>query len=926
MFSSWNAMANSSRARKDALGERRASPPHDRIQANPASFLTTRKGKAAAPDATEIAVARFLRTFQALLVTTRLYQKDHPLATAAVESANAQLRFALQHLAQVAIRVDGDALAFHRTSSVGPNRLESADRKDPWAGIAEDWTRRGLRSVIFLPQTNARELDAFARWLNATRSPDGVDARTGLAAEHISGIRVNVPIEKSPGTVLATLVAAFVARGGTPAGTDATDSWPAPPTLDDLAAALNLLAQLEPVVRRAPQETPQHTADSLHITLGNAEHRTLSLLVRTMSRQLLREDESVECYLARMAEELLLETLASQFASNRLPIGEVRPLFAALGEAMRHAKSVARAISVGQALSTAPEPAQTSIGVVPLPPALARAARALAPNIAVSPMPDGSLERSEDALSATDSYVQRLHGRFCEEMPARVKAAILRGADAWCMPVSALRHYLEQVLGPERGKQGDAPLRECRIVLLNYARALDAEEPRPRRMVAGALVELMPFVERLWRRDAPSELDRIALRALAAESSPGIAGLLTALVENLARIARQLGNFAEFERILEALEAIPHDAEHAHVAPLISRLTTGDGWRQLVDAALEPRPLDPALPRLLRRDPAHLTERLGALLASPDGIHALPAIARLVRGAGEPVLGALETHLYDARSQRVGTAVKLLAAAEPQRLVDVLPRVLPGWDWNLQDLAVAELSRRGGLVRPQGIARAFAAVVQEAHSMVAPMMLDEIGLANETSAIPLLTRIATGEVETLRDIFIRIKAVEALGRMRALEAADTLRVIVRRHQGLAHTEPAGLRAAAEEALALMENHPSSKRLRAEDEARAEAGHAFPRPRRYRRIALEKPFAARVERSVTFKAHVRNIALGGAFIESSTRFTIGDQIHVNMHAGLRQIRSSGIVRNVTPAGAGIEFLHMSHQDRERLRRLVARLIG
>ncbi len=114
-------------------------------------------------------------------------------------------------------------------------------------------------------------------------------------------------------TMLATLVAAFVARGGTPAGTGANDSRPAPATLDDLAAALNLLAQLEPVMRRAPQETPQDTADSLHIALGNAEQRTLSLLVRTMSRQLLREDESVECYLARVAEELLLETLAGQF-------------------------------------------------------------------------------------------------------------------------------------------------------------------------------------------------------------------------------------------------------------------------------------------------------------------------------------------------------------------------------------------------------------------------------------------------------------------------------------------------------------------------------------------------------------------------------------------------------------------------------------
>ncbi len=95
-------------------------------------------------------------------------------------------------------------------------------------------------------------------------------------------------------------------------------------------------------------------------------------------------------------------------------------------------------------------------------------------------------------------------------------------------------------------------------------------------------------------------------------------------------------------------------------------------------------------------------------------------------------------------------------------------------------------------MRPQGIARAFAAVVQEAHSMVAPMMLDEIGLANETSAIPLLTRIATGEVETLRDIFIRIKAVEALGRMRAVEAADTLRVIVAAPPGACAHRTGGL--------------------------------------------------------------------------------------------------------------------------------------
>ncbi len=85
-------------------GSAAQAPRTTGFRPNPASSPTARKGKACSSDATEIAVARFLRTFQALLITARLYQRDHPLATAAVESANAQLRFALQHLAQVAIK------------------------------------------------------------------------------------------------------------------------------------------------------------------------------------------------------------------------------------------------------------------------------------------------------------------------------------------------------------------------------------------------------------------------------------------------------------------------------------------------------------------------------------------------------------------------------------------------------------------------------------------------------------------------------------------------------------------------------------------------------------------------------------------------------------------------------------------------------
>jgi hypothetical protein len=33
----------------------------------------------------------------------------------------------------------------------------------------------------------------------------------------------------------------------------------------------------------------------------------------------------------------------------------------------------------------------------------------------------------------------------------------------------------------------------------------------------------------------------------------------------------------------------------------------------------------------------------------------------------------------------------------------------------------------------------------------------------------------------------------------------------------------------------------------------------------------------------------------------------------------------VVRNVTPSGGGVEFVHMNQDDREKLRRLVNRLM-
>ena len=340
----------------------------------------------------------------------------------------------------------------------------------------------------------------------------------------------------------------------------------------------------------------------------------------------------------------------------------------------------------------------------------------------------------------------------------------------------------------------------------------------------------------------------------------------------------------------------------------------------MVDAALSSRPLDPALPRLLRRDPERLLDRLALLLTSPEGLDAIPAMTRLLRTIGEPVIAALEARLTESRRQRATAAVKLLAATHPERLLAAVPRTLPGWGWHLQDLAVSELTR----ANLPGTALAFMALVREAHPMVVPMMLDQIGLAQETIAVPLLMEIAAGRNERLRDVFIRIKAVEALGRMRAGESAELLQAILRQRHGLTHSEPAGLRAAADEALALIENRPSSARVRAAYEALEKASLSYARPRRYLRVPLSSPLPAEMERPHAGPARVRTISLGGAFLESNQRLAVGDSVRVEIRTGLRRIQGTAVVRNVSANGGGVEFVHMTEDDREKLRRLVHRL--
>ena len=102
---------------------------------------------------------------------------------------------------------------------------------------------------------------------------------------------------------------------------------------------------------------------------------------------------------------------------------------------------------------------------------------------------------------------------------------------------------------------------------------------------------------------------------------------------------------------------------------------------------------------------------------------------------------------------------------------------------------MSELSRPTNSASAHSAAGVFAHVLADAHPLVVPMMIDQIGLAMEITAVPQLMEIASGDHEALRDQFVRIKAIEALGRMRAVEAMELLRSLAEKREGIITSRP-----------------------------------------------------------------------------------------------------------------------------------------
>jgi len=352
---------------------------------------------------------------------------------------------------------------------------------------------------------------------------------------------------------------------------------------------------------------------------------------------------------------------------------------------------------------------------------------------------------------------------------------------------------------------------------------------------------------------------------------------------------------------------------------------------QFVEEAITRPEVPEGLLSLMNQSPgrvaAYLAERFGRC-STRDECQRLSHLLNVAGPGG--IAHLLELLQYGPPADAAATA-GLLSRLDCTFLEVPLSVRLKGWNRLHQDMLVRQISLGSAPHRGRLLARLFPSF----DAMVQPEVLDEIGLSGDRTATNLLSKLAAGELPQAADPYLRVKAIEALGRMGADSVAPLLRDIVTSRQFLGWANADEMRLVALQALEKIDpqwthSYLPQSRLNARDLSIAPLPAAVDSPwarhRRYSRIALPKSLtmvAATPKGGMRMKATV--LSLGGGMISSESPVPPGLHSNVYMQAGWRNLSANVLFREAQGQRTSFEIVDISLADRARLRRLLSSLV-
>jgi hypothetical protein len=243
----------------------------------------------------------------------------------------------------------------------------------------------------------------------------------------------------------------------------------------------------------------------------------------------------------------------------------------------------------------------------------------------------------------------------------------------------------------------------------------------------------------------------------------------------------------------------------------------------------------------------------------------------------------------------------------------ILPARLSQWPRSAHDRAVRQLSAAA----PEERARLLLALYDSLDVLIRPLAIDEMGMSGQASCIPkLIELVLTDDTPG----FTRVKAVEALGRLRASASSALLQHILDTRQVWRWVYPNELRIAAAQALLRV------------DQLTLEPTDPGPnasviRQRRYARLKLSRNLiAVTTNLRENFRLSIPEMNLGGGIGAGERHLAPGSLLSLKFTHGVRHIKAQAIVRGARPQAMAFEFVDMDLDERYRLRKLLLELGG
>jgi hypothetical protein len=534
------------------------------------------------------------------------------------------------------------------------------------------------------------------------------------------------------------------------------------------------------------------------------------------------------------------------------------------------------------------------------------------------------LSTQEDMMAqaglSVQSYTELLDQEFWEQVPEENKKEVLTSDEAWCVPPRNVRAFLEDML--RRGE-----LKTVNEILMKYASCVGLEAPEARRTTAIGLSDLG---ELYGSGDGSALMEAIRRlgNQLAIEREPELQTLVSAAFVRLSQEAASKRCYPAMQQALSSLDSVEAQRPGS-TQSLRPRIGAEERLPEFIEEAMRSGQIADGMMDILSLMPKatihYVTNRFGHCGFRED----CDLLTTIIRNLGEDATQRLLETLQTAPANESAEAIGLVSQLSPENVEKILPARLSQWPRSSHDRAVRQLSA----APPEERARLLMALYDSLDVLIRPLAIDEMGMSGQAICIPRLIELVQND-ET--PAFTRVKAVEALGRLRASASSALLQHILDTRQVWRWVYPNELRIAAAQALLRVDQAVGMEKVAASGIDRKELtleptdpdpNASVIRQRRYARLKLSRNLiAVTTNLRENFRLSIPELNLGGGIGSGERHLAPGSLLSLKFSLGVRNIKAQAIVRGARPQAMAFEFVNMDLDERYRLRKLLLELGG